>query len=74
MFSEEGKDKRQKEVRERYQNFTEEERGKRCQCYQERKQNLPEYRRIYYLTHKKYWATLKILRQLNLFHGLVLEM
>ena len=36
-----------------YQNFTEEEKGRRCQYYQERKQKLPEYRRNYYLTHRK---------------------
>ena len=53
-LSKEEKDKRRKKTRERYQNFTEEEKGRRCrQYYQERKQKLPEYRRNYYLTHKK---------------------
>ena len=74
MFSEEGKDKRQKEAPERFQNFTEEEREKRCQHHQGHTQNLPEYRGNYYLTHKKYLATLKIQKQLNLPHRLALEM
>ena len=65
MFSEEGKDKRQKEAPER---------EKRCQPHQGHTQNLPEYRGNYYLAHKKYLATLKIQKQLNLPHRLALEM
>ena len=52
-FTKVEKDKRQKMTRERYQNFTEEEKEKSRQCYQESKQKLPEYRRNYYLRHKK---------------------
>ena len=48
-LTQEEKDKRQKKAWERYQNFTEEEK----KYYQERKQKLPEYRRNYYLTHKR---------------------
>ena len=44
---------RLKEASQRCQNFTEEEKGKKHQYYQQRKQKLPEYRRNYYLTHKK---------------------
>ena len=51
--SEEEKDKRRKKARERYQNFTEEEKAKRPQYYLERKKKLPDYRRNYYLAHKK---------------------
>ena len=58
------KEKIPKEAREKYQSFSEEEKVKRrkkaqerlqkwSQCYQERKQKLPEYRRNYYLKHKK---------------------
>ena len=52
-LSEEEKDKRWKKARERYQIFTEEEKEKKRQYHQECKQKLPEYRRNYYLTHKK---------------------
>ena len=52
-FSEEEKDKRRKKAWERYQNFTEEEKWKRCQYYQEHKKKLHDYRRNYYLIHKK---------------------
>ena len=45
------KERLRKEASERYQNFTEEEKEKRHQYYQ--KQKLPEYRRNYYLAHKK---------------------
>ena len=41
-----------KKSRERYQNFTEEE-EKTGQYYQKRKKNLPDYRRNYYVAHKK---------------------
>ena len=69
------KERLRKKIWERYQNFIEEQKEKRCQYYQKRKQKLPEFRRNYYLTHKgNYWATLKILGWLNLFHGLLLEM
>ena len=51
-FFEEGKNKRWKKTRERYQNFTEEEKQKRCWYYQECEQKLPGYRRNYYITHK----------------------
>ena len=44
--------KGEKKARERYHNFTEEEK-ERHQYYQECKKKLPEYRRNYYLTHKK---------------------
>ena len=47
------KEKLQKEARERYENVTDEEKEKRRQYYQACKQKLPEYRRNYYLTHKK---------------------
>ena len=52
-LSAEERDKRQKKAGERYQNFTEEEKELRCQYYQERKKKLPDYRRKYYLAHKK---------------------
>ena len=42
-----------KKARERYQNFTEEEKEKSHQYYLERKKKLPDYRRNYYLAHKK---------------------
>ena len=50
---EEEKDKRRKRARERYQNFTAKEKEKTCQYNQERKNKLLNYRRNYYLTHKK---------------------
>ena len=52
LFEEE-KDKKCKYARERYQNFTGEAKEKRNQYYQEGKQKVPEYRRNYYLAHKK---------------------
>ena len=51
--SEEEKDKRPKKAQERYQNYIEEEKEKKRQYYQECKQKLPEYRKNYYLIHKK---------------------
>ena len=51
--TEEEKDKRLKKARERHYNFNDQEQEKRRQYYQECKQKLPEYRRNYYLTHKK---------------------
>ena len=50
---EEEKDKRRKRARERYQNFTAKEKEKTCQYHQERENKLLNYRRNYYLTHKK---------------------
>ena len=54
-LSEEENDKRQKKARERYQNFTEEENKKRHNknLSEEQKKKLAEYRRNYYLAHKK---------------------
>ena len=46
-------EKRWKKARKRYQNFTEEEKEKRCQYYQDDKNKLAEYRKNYYLKHKK---------------------
>ena len=43
----------QKEARERYQSFIEVENEKRRQYDQKRKQKLREYRKNYYLAHKK---------------------
>ena len=42
-----------KEAHERYQNLSEEEKDKKRQHYQECKPKLLEYRKNYYLTHKK---------------------
>ena len=47
------KERLRKEARERYQNLSEEEKEKRHQYYQERKKKLSDYRRNYYLAHKK---------------------
>ena len=57
-LSEEEKDKRQKKkkkARERYPNVTEEEKEKKnlIQIFVSNNKNLAEYRRNYYLTHKK---------------------
>ena len=52
-LSEEEKDKRRKKVRERYLNFTKVEKAKMRQYYHERKRKLPDYRRKFYLVHKK---------------------
>ena len=54
LFQEE-KDKRQKKVRERPQNFTEEENEKKRNknLSEEQNKKLPEYRRHYCLTHKR---------------------
>ena len=51
-FSAEEKDERLRKAQERYQNFTREKK-KRGQYYQEHKKKLPDYRRNYYLAHKK---------------------
>ena len=55
-LSEEEKYKRWKKVRERYQNFTEQEKEKKenlIRIFWGTKKKLTEYRRKYYLTHKK---------------------
>ena len=54
-LSEEEKDKKQKKQPwERYQNSTKAEKEKQHHYYQECTQKLPEYRRNYYSTHKKW--------------------
>ena len=62
-FIEEKKDKWWKKAPERYQNFIEEAKEKRYyQYYLERQKRLSDYRKKYYLTHKKYLSiVLKIL-------------
>ena len=52
-LSEEEKDKRRRKVRERYRNFTKVEKAKMRQYYHEHKRKLPDYRRKFYLAHKK---------------------
>ena len=49
------KEKLQEEARKRYQNLSEEEKEKRRNenLFKEEKKKLAEYRRNYYLTHKK---------------------
>ena len=49
------KERLQKEAPEKYQNLTKEEKDERCNknLSEENKQKQVQYRRIYYLTHKK---------------------
>ena len=51
--SEQETDKRWKKTQERYQILLKKKKEKRCQYNQERKQKLHDYRRNYYLKHKK---------------------
>ena len=67
-LSEKEKDKKRKMAQERYRHFIKEGKEKRHQYYLECKNKLSDYRRNYYLTHKKYLlGLLKILRQSSLF-------
>ena len=52
-LSEERKDKMQKKTHYRYQNLTKEQKKHNKNLSEKQKKKLPEYRRNYYLTHKK---------------------
>ena len=53
MFLKKKKTKGKKRFEKDIQILLKKEKEERRQYYQERKQKLPEYRRAYYLTHKK---------------------